>query len=90
MSRKGDPLCVKLVENASEALANLVMNLVRVTDPETIVLGGGVVADGYIHAKIMELLNPTTMRFVSNGVVITKLNPEFIGLLGAGAVAMNM
>lgn len=90
LSRKGDPLCVKLVENASEALANLVMNLVRVTDPETIVLGGGVVADGYIHAKIMELLNPTTMRFVSNGVVITKLNPEFIGLLGAGAVAMNM
>ena len=59
-------------------------------EPETIVLGGGVVADGYIHAKIMELLNPTTMRFVSNGVVITKLNPEFIGLLGAGAVAMNM
>ena len=81
---------MKLVENASEALANLVMNLVRVTDPETIVLGGGVVADGYIHAKIMKLLNPTTMRFVSNGVVITKLNPEFIGLLGAGAVAMNM
>ena len=90
LSRKSDPLCMKLVENASEALANLIMNLVRVTDPETIVLGGGVVADGYIHAKILELLNPTTMRFVSNGVVITKLNPEFIGLLGAGAVAMNM
>lgn len=90
LSRKGDPLCVKLVENAAEALANLIMNLVRVTDPETIVLGGGVVADGYMHGKILELLNPTTMRFVSNGVVITKLNPEFIGLLGAGAVAMNM
>lgn len=30
------------------------------------------------------------MRFVSNGVVLTKLNPEFIGLLGACAVAMNM
>ncbi|WP_291528129.1 ROK family protein [Bacteroides sp. UBA939] len=90
LSRKGDPLCVKLVENASDALANLIMNLVRVTDPEIIVLGGGVVADGYIHAKVLELLNPVTMRFVSNGVVITKLNPEFIGLLGAGAVAMNM
>ena len=53
LSRKSDPLCMKLVENASEALANLIMNLVRVTDPETIVLGGGVVADGYIHAKIL-------------------------------------
>ena len=90
LSQKEDPLCVKLVENASSALANLIMNLVRMTDPDTIVLGGGVVADGYLHSKVMEQLNATTMRFVSNGVVITKLNPGFIGLLGAGAVAMNM
>ncbi len=90
LSKKGDPLCVQLVENASAALANLIMNLVRVSDPDTIVLGGGIVADGYIHTKVLEKLNPTTMRFVTNGVVITKLNPEFIGLLGAGAVAMNM
>lgn len=41
LSQKGDPLCVALVENASEALANLIMNLVRVTDPDTVVLGGG-------------------------------------------------
>ena len=90
LSQKGDPLCVALVENASEALANLIMNLVRVTDPDTVVLGGGIVSDGYIHEKILEKLHPTTMRFVTNGVVITKLNPGFIGLLGAGAVAMNM
>ena len=79
-----------VVENAAEALANLIMNLVRVIDPDTVVLGGGIVADGYMHEKILEKLHPTTMRFVSNGVVITKLNPGFIGLLGAGAVAMNM
>ena len=65
------------------------MNLVRVADPDTVVLGGGVVADGYMHGKILERLQPITMRFVTNGVVITKLNPGFIGLLGAGAVAMN-
>lgn len=90
LSRKGDPLCVKLVDNASEALANLIMNMVRVSDPDTVVLGGGIVSDGYLHTKVVEKLNPTTMRFVTNGVVITKLNPDFIGLLGAGAVAMNM
>ena len=90
LSQKGDPLCTVLVENAAEALANLIMNLVRVIDPDTVVLGGGIVADGYMHEKILEKLHPTTMRFVSNGVVITKLNPGFIGLLGAGAVAMNM
>ena len=89
LSQKGDPLCTVLVDNAAEALANLIMNLVRVADPDTVVLGGGVVADGYMHGKILEKLQPITMRFVTNGVVITKLNPDFIGLLGAGAVAMN-
>jgi predicted NBD/HSP70 family sugar kinase len=90
LSQKGDPLCVQLVENASQALANLVMNLVRVSDPDTVVLGGGLVSDGYLHTKILEKLNPTTIRFVTNGVVITKLNPDFIGLVGAGAIAMNV
>ena len=89
LSQKGDPLCTVPVDNAAEASANLIMNLVRVADPDTVVLGGGVVADGYMHGKILERLQPITMRFVTNGVVITKLNPGFIGLLGAGAVAMN-
>lgn len=90
LSRKGDPLCVRLVENAAQALANLIMNLVRVSDPDTVVLGGGIVSDGYMHTKILEKLNANTIRFVKNGVVITKLNPDFIGLMGAGAVAMNV
>lgn len=89
LSQKGDPLCIRLVENASEAMANLIMNLVRVSDPDTVVLGGGLVADGFFHARILEKLNPTTLRFVKNGVVVTKLNPVFIGLMGAGALAMN-
>lgn len=90
LSRKGDPLCEALVDNAAMALANLIMNLVRVSDPDTVVLGGGLIADGYLHTKVLEKLNPTTMRFVKNGIVITKLNPSFIGLLGAGAVAMDV
>lgn len=90
LSKKGDPLCIQLVENASQALANLIMNLVRVSDPDTVVLGGGIVSDGYMHTKILEKLNPTTIRFVSNGIVITRLNPDFVGLMGAGAVAMNV
>lgn len=90
LSKKGDPLCVELVDNASQALANLIMNLVRVSDPDTVVLGGGIVSDGYIHTKVLEKLNANTIRFVKNGVVITKLNPDFIGLLGAAAVAMNV
>ena len=44
----------------------------------------------HIFDCILSALNQNTMRFVTNGVVLTKLNPQFIGLLGAAAVAMNM
>ena len=90
LCQDGDPLCCVLVENAATGIANLIMNLVRLTDPDTVVLGGSIVADEYIFEKILNKLNHNTMRFVSNGVVITKLNPQFVGLLGAAAVAMDM
>lgn len=90
LCQEGDPLCKVLTDNAAQGIANLIMNLVRVTDPDTVVLGGGIVADEYMFESILKRLHPATMRFVSNGVVLTKLNPEFIGLLGACAVAMNM
>ena len=87
--RKGDALCSVLVENAATAIANLIMNLVRVTDPDTVVLGGGIVSDPMMYDMIMERLHAGTMRFVTNGVVLTHLNPAHIGLLGAAAVAMT-
>lgn len=89
LAKKGDALCTELVNNASTALAGLIMNLVRVTDPEIVVLGGGVVSDGYMHALTMEKLNPSTIRFVTGGVVLTELDPDTIGLIGAATVAMN-
>ena len=89
LSREGDELCCVLVDNAAEGIARLIMNLVRVTDPDTVVLGGGIVAQDTMFEKVLGRLHPSTMRFVTNGVVLTKLNPRFVGLLGACAVAMG-
>ena len=85
----GDELCYCLIENAAWAISSLIMNLVRVTDPDTVVLGGGLLSNGLLYPKIIEHLNQKTVRFVTNGVVLTKLNPDYIGLIGAAAVAMN-
>lgn len=85
----GDELCSLLVDNAATALAGLIMNLARTSDPDTIVLGGGVVSSGYLLEKVNAKLVHSAMRFVTNGVVLTKLNPAYIGLLGAAAVAIN-
>ena len=90
LAKQGDELCTVLTENAARGIADLIMNLVRITDPDTVVLGGGIAAEEFMFEKILSRLNGNTMRFVSNGVVITRLNPKFVGLLGAAAVAMNM
>lgn len=87
--REGDELCQVLVDNAAKAIAGLIMNLVRCSDPDTVVLGGGIVSNEFMYSEILANLNATTIRFVTNGVVLTELNPSFIGLLGAAAVAMN-
>lgn len=84
-----DLLCGLLTDNAARAIANLIMNLVRFNDPDTIVLGGGVVADGFLFERIRKYLNPYTIRFVTNGVVLTALDPNLIGLMGACCNAIN-
>lgn len=87
--RQGDAFCKLLVENAATGIANLIMNLVRVTDPDMVILGGGIVSDPMMYSMILERLHAGTMRFISNGVVMTQLDPACIGLLGAAAVAMT-
>ena len=84
-----DPLCRLLTDNAAQAAANLIMNLIRFNDPDTIVLGGGVVSDGFLYRRILEKLNPQTIRFVTGGIVLTELDPRFIGVLGACSNAVK-
>lgn len=84
-----DPLCARLTEQAATALANLIMNLVRFCDPDCVVLGGGVVADGFLLRRVKEKLGKHTMRFVSGGVRLTELDGRRIGLLGAACNAME-
>ena len=86
---KGDALCRYLVVQAAEAIATLFTNMIRAFDPECIVVGGGIVADGMMLALVEQLVQPNNKRFLSMGVVATRLDPRYAGLLGAAAVAMD-
>ena len=86
-SRKGDALCLRLVSNAVESIATLINNLVVTFNPEAVVLGGGVVSDGFILERVKRKLNPMVNRFLTYGITLTRLNPHYIGLLGATAIA---
>lgn len=89
LAKSGDPLCARIVEMASQAIADLVMNAVRFTDPEIVVMGGSVVSDPYMFETMLGKLNAHTIRFVTGGVVQTSLDSHLVGLLGAAAVAMQ-
>jgi glucokinase len=85
----GDELCTKVAETAAEAMASAIMNLVRVSDPDTIVLGGGLAENSYFVNSIKNNLNPRTMRFVTNGLVRTKQTTAHVGLVGAALVGLD-
>ncbi|MDT0000776.1 ROK family protein [Listeria cossartiae subsp. cayugensis] len=85
-----DELAEKIVDNATLQLANLIMNLVRTTDPECVILGGGVTRNEHFFQKIMDNLQSNTIRFVTKGVVRSKLEKDKVGLIGAAVVGMKL
>lgn len=83
-----DPLCHRLTEQAAKALSNLLMNLVRFNDPQAIILGGGVVSDGFLLKKALGYTQAHPLRYVTSGIHLTTLDPRTIGLLGAASNAI--
>lgn len=88
-SRMGDDLCQLLVNNAIESIATLINNIVFTFNPEAVVLGGGVVSDGFLLKRVIATLSPKVSRFLTYGITLTKLDPHCAGLLGAAATAIT-
>ena len=65
------------------------ISLVKSRLAETIILAGEMLSDGFLLEQIRQKLQPVTMRFVTGGVVLTQLDAQNIGLLGAGALAID-
>lgn len=86
LAGQGDPLCKTIMEEAARTLSCVIMNLVRVTDPDTVILGGGLAGSQAFIELASHYLDPVTMRGVVNGVVVSRFEPEFAGLIGAAAV----
>lgn len=83
LAQEGDALCLRLANEAAEAAAALILNLVWVFDPEAVVLGGGVVSSGWMFDQIIQRLPENAMRFTRGGVRRTPLDPNLAGLIGA-------
>lgn len=88
LADEGDELCVEITQTSAKVLACAIMNCVRVTDPDTIILGGGAVCDGWLLEKMKAYLNDATLRGITNGILLSELSPKDIGLIGASSLAM--
>ncbi len=89
LAKKGDALCTHLVSMLTESLEFLIRNLIRVTDPEQIVLGGGTLKDGYLYEKFMERITDEPIKNFFGKVSLSTLSVESVGLIGAAANAME-
>jgi predicted NBD/HSP70 family sugar kinase len=86
LADEGDPLSLRITDKAAKALACLIMNVVRVADPEMVILGGGVVSDGWLLRRVEPYLSASTMRGVTGGVKLSALDPREIGVIGAASL----
>ncbi|MBD5093452.1 MAG: ROK family protein [Subdoligranulum sp.] len=84
----GDADCREIIEYGARAIACVILNLVRVTDPDTIVYGGSIMSDERFLRLVKEALHPQTMRGVTNGLVPSSFRPQYAGLLGAASLGM--
>ena len=84
----GDRACREIIEYGARTLACVIMNLVRITDPDTIIYGGSILSDDRFLKLVQQALEPGTMRGVTRGLVASSFNPQYAGLLGAASLGM--
>jgi len=87
-AQKGDRICRQIIEAGADSLACVIMNLVRVSDPDTIIYGGSILANPYFLEMVKERLEPGTMRGVTNGLVASSFSTQYAGLVGAASLGM--
>lgn len=85
----GDPLACKIAGEAADAVTCGIMNIIRVTNPEKIILGGGVMSDGWMFEQIHSRIGKKELASVNKGIVLSELNPRTVGIIGAAAVGFG-
>lgn len=92
-SDAGDALAQRITREAVAALAKALANLINLLNPEVIVVGGGVVADGWFLPRVQAAVERQALRAsyrALRGIVPSALNPEWVGLLGAATLAWSI
>ncbi len=83
-------MCTRIVDEAVDALVILITNMVRYTDPATIVMGGGMALNDELFGRVKQgLKSYSVMNNVPYGVVRSSFSPDKVGIIGAAALAIE-
>jgi glucokinase len=89
----GDPLGIKLSNDAVQALSTALTNLVNLLNPEWIIYGGGTLSDGWLMERVRVNVEaqplPMTRKSLK-GILPSQLDPSQVGLLGAACLAWDL
>ena len=85
-----DLLALRITEDAAEAIAGLLVNLTRFSDPSRIILGGGIGGSPWIRERIERALRKRDPRNIVPELLVSRLSPDSAGLIGAAAVGMKL
>lgn len=76
LAQNGDEICIKAIDEMCDVLAKGIANISYILNPDTVILGGGIMAQGdYLYEKIdgklkkyleKPLYDEITLRFASN------------------------
>lgn len=88
-AKAGDALSQRMLEEAVQTVALLIENMSCVTAPEMVILGGGLIADGWLLIRILEKVRDKVKARIPKGIQLSSLNPNYTGLLGAAAIGLG-
>lgn len=71
LAEQGDKICIEEIERLAEAVAQGIINIIYVMNPEVIIIGGGIInQNNYLIPKIREKVNVMVEPYMSDNIEI--------------------
>ena len=88
MAEEGDEFCKKITDDAIEAILITVINLIKIFDPKSIILNGGIVSNSWFKNQIINRFE-IQKKSINAKILFSELDPKTLGIIGAGILARD-
>lgn len=86
--REGDALASHIINELVKMNGLMISNIVCLLSPEVVIVGGGLISGGLLE-RIQNAVLPKARQHLERGVVMTGLDPDYAGLMGAAALGLG-